>query len=54
MSRRQLWLISKRENDHTEVLTIGFATGGKALPVFGFEEEAETFLRLEAAEVAGG
>jgi hypothetical protein len=50
-SRRPLWLISKRENDQTEVLTIGLATGRESLPVFSFEEEAETFLRLEAPEM---
>jgi hypothetical protein len=50
-SRRTLCLISKRESYQTEVLTIGLATGGEALPIVSFEEEAETFLRLEAPEM---
>ena len=45
--RRSLWLISEHKNGRMEVLTI--ETGGEeALPLFTLEEEAETFLRLQA------
>ena len=43
------WLIVRRENSRTEVLTIDpDGDGGKeTLPVFSFEEEAKMFLRFE-------
>ena len=45
--RPSLWLISEHKNGRMEVLTI--ETGGEeTLPLFTLEEEAETFLRLQA------
>ena len=47
--RRPLWLIANHENGHLGVLILDPGTDGEALPVFSFEEEAETFLRLGAS-----
>lgn len=40
------WLISKRKNGRTELLTISVG-GEEALPVFSFEEEARLFWLFE-------
>jgi hypothetical protein len=44
--RRPLWLIANRENGQMGVFTLGSDDDKETLPVFSFEEEAETFLRL--------
>jgi hypothetical protein len=49
---RPLWLITRHDNGRMEVLTIDPGNDGEALPVFSFEEEAETFLRFEALGTA--
>ncbi len=46
-SRWPLWLIAKYENCRMRVLTTG-ADKGETLPIFSFEEEAESFLGLAA------
>ena len=43
------WLIAKNENGRVEVLTVDLGEGEQALPVFGYEEEAEMFLCLGGA-----
>jgi hypothetical protein len=43
--RRPLWLIANHENGRMDVLILG-SDDKETLPVFSFEEEAETFLRL--------
>ena len=48
-ARRSFWLIATRAHGWREVLTID-AGGEIVLPVFSFQEEGESFLRLEAAE----
>ena len=47
--RRSFWLIVTRSHGRIEVLTID-AGGETVLPLFSFQEEAEFFLSLEAAE----
>ncbi len=44
--RRPLWLIANHENGRMGVLTLGSNDDEETLPVFSFEEEAETFLWL--------
>jgi hypothetical protein len=44
--RRPLWLIANHENGRMGVFTLGPDDDEETLPVFSFEEEAETFLRL--------
>lgn len=44
--RRPLWLIARHENGRMGVLTLESGSESEALPVFSYEEEAETFLRL--------
>ena len=46
--RLRWWLIAKTENGRVEFLTTTARDedGGKMLPVFGYEEEAEMFLHL--------
>ena len=44
--RRPLWLIANHENGRMGVYTLRFDDDREVLPVFSFEEEAETFLRL--------
>ena len=45
--RPRWWLITKTENGRIEFLTtFRDEDGGEALPVFGYEEEAEMFLHL--------
>ena len=45
--RPRWWLITKHENARIEFLTTGRdEDGGEALPIFGYEEEAELFLHL--------
>jgi hypothetical protein len=48
-ARRSFWLIATRARGRMEVLTSD-AGGETVLPVFGFQEEGEFFLRLEATE----
>ncbi len=43
---RRFWLIAHDEARGMEILTIGLPAGGKALPVFSFEDEAGMFLGL--------
>jgi hypothetical protein len=59
--RRPLWLIANHENGWMDVFILGSDDDKKTLPVFSFEEEAETFLRLgemetgwRARETTGG
>ena len=48
-ARRTFWLIATRAHGRMEVLTIN--TGDEmVLPIFGFQEEGELFLGLEATE----
>ena len=47
--RRPLWLIANHENGRMGVFTLG-SDDKETLPVFSFEEEAETFLRLGETE----
>ncbi len=47
--RRPLWLIANHENGRVGVFTLGSDDDKETLPVFSFEEEAETFLRLGEA-----
>src|SRR5215207_871567 len=48
--RRPIWLITNRNDARMGVLTLDPGSDEEILPVFSFEEEAETFLRLGAAE----
>ena len=48
-ARRSFWLIATRAHGWREVLTID-AGGETVLPVFSFQEEGESFLRLEGTE----
>ncbi len=41
------WLIVKHENGRIKLLTVD-SDGEESLPVFSFDEEAETFLSLRA------
>ncbi len=43
---RTYWPIAKDSDDRAEVLAAGLPDGEKALPVFGYAEEAELFLWL--------
>jgi hypothetical protein len=43
--RRPLWLIANHDNGRMHVFTLG-SDDKETLPVFSFEEEAETFLQL--------
>jgi hypothetical protein len=45
LARRSFWLIARHHHCRIEPFTIDL-TYGEVLPVFGFEEEAELFLRL--------
>lgn len=47
LARRPLWVITCHRNNRMEVLTIDpDGDGGGSLPIFSFEEEAQTFLCL--------
>ncbi len=46
--RGPLWLIAKYETSRMAVLTIDRGDAGETLPIFGHEEEAETYLWLAA------
>jgi hypothetical protein len=46
LARRPLWIITCHRNNRMEVLTIDPDGDGGYLPVFSFEEEAQTFLCL--------
>lgn len=43
---RPFWLIARHRAGGMEVLTTALAAGEEALPVFGFEDEAQAFLEL--------
>jgi hypothetical protein len=49
-TRRPLWLIKNQDDARMGVLTFGPGSDEEALPVFSFEQEAETFLRLGVPE----
>jgi hypothetical protein len=46
---RSRFLIARRDAENAEVLVLGLPDGQTALPVFGLEEEAGMFMRLETA-----
>ena len=48
--RRPIWLIINPNDARMGVLTLDPGSDEEILPVFSFEEEAETFLRLGAAK----
>ena len=45
-TRRPLWIIASYQNNQLDVLSTDLYGDGGFLPIFSFEEEAETFLRL--------
>ncbi len=47
------WLIEKHEAGRTETPTVHLESGGEALPVFSWAEEAEMFLSLGGFEEGG-
>ncbi len=47
------WLIEKHEAGRTEVPTLHLESGGEALPVFSWAEEAEMFVSLGGFEEDG-
>ncbi len=52
LDRRPLWIIASYQQNRMNVLTVDpHGDDGGFLPVFSFEEEAETFLRLSEADV---
>lgn len=48
--RRRYWLICNHEGHRMEAFTADLDGFGEALPVFGFEEEAEMFVTLSSLE----
>ena len=46
LGQRPLWTITSNQTSQLDVLTADPDEDGGFLPVFSFEEEAETFLRL--------
>jgi hypothetical protein len=47
LARRPLWIITCYHNNRMEVLTVDpDGNGDSSLPIFSFEEEAQTFLDL--------
>ncbi len=48
---KPFWLLVKVEAGRIYIMTTGLATGGTALPVFSFEEEAAMFRDLGAPHV---
>ena len=48
LTQSSLWILASYEASRLDVLTIDTEGEGEFLPVFSFEEEAETFLRLSA------
>ena len=51
LARGAFWLIVREHTRGLEVFTLG--SKGEVLPVFGFEEEAEMYLRLGLPEEKG-
>lgn len=49
-TRRRYWLIFNYEGHQMEAFTADLDGLGEALPVFGFEEEAEMFVFLSSLE----
>ncbi len=47
---RRYWVIAKAGFDRLELFTVVLDVGGRALPLFSFEEEAEMFLWLRKEE----
>ncbi len=47
LTRRPLWLIACYQNNRMRMLTVDPGGDGGFLPVFSFEEEAQTFLALD-------
>ena len=55
LTRRPLWVIASYPASQLEILTIDEEGGGGAyVPVFSFEEEAESFLRLSGDDGMAG
>ena len=50
LTRSSLWIITSYQNNQMDVLTTDPYSDGGFVPVFSFEEEAETFLCLLAEE----
>ena len=48
-NRKPYWLLVKSLDKEMKVLSTGLPGGGRALPVFSFEEEAEMFLCLQGS-----
>lgn len=54
LARRPLWIITCYRNNRTEVLTFDpDGDDGGSLPIFSFEEEAQTFLDLSENDQEG-
>jgi hypothetical protein len=53
LTRRPLWIITCYRNNRMEVLTIDPDGDGGSLPIFSFEEEAQTFLYLSEKDQEG-
>ena len=55
LAQSSFWLIADYQASGLDVLTVDTEADGRCLPVFSFEEEAETFLQFwaEAGKKAG-
>jgi hypothetical protein len=53
LARRPLWIITCYRDNRTEVRTVDPDGDGGYLPVFSFEEEAQTFLYLSEDDQEG-
>jgi len=51
---RWYWLITKRTTSKMDLLTVRLDSGGEALAIFSFEEEAKMFLNLRPAASGEG
>ena len=54
LEHRPLWIIASLQAGRLDVLTVDPDGDGGYLPVFSFEEEAETFLRLSGDDGKSG
>ncbi len=54
LGHRPLWIIASLQAGRLDVLTVDPDGDGGYLPVFSFEEEAETFLRLSGDDGKSG
>lgn len=52
LGRRALWVITRINNDWTNVFCHNSEGGGRTLPIFSFREEADTFLSHLGVEEA--